>query len=270
VSNLERLEPRRLCAAAPVEAGSGPPPQVADVYVSGSAWSQDFKNVLEAQRTGSAAFGRRLTPGLASIQPWVNLNRFTLRLSYDMVVKAEDLRVRGVTSPTYAVASVETTFDPRLYVTTATFTLAGDGLSRPENLRVELEGDAGGVHSREGFMLDGDRDGTPGGDFVFRFGILPGDATRGSYVNTTDLSIVRRKLGTSVTRTRTVAPYYTTSDDFNADGRINATDLMIVRSRLGTYSPSTEPAATASAPISTPVRTRPGARELFGSTPILA
>jgi hypothetical protein len=67
-------------------------------------------------------------------------------------------------------------------------------------------------------------DGAPGGDFVFRFNVLPGDADQNGVVNSIDLARVRRAYGTS-----TPFASYSIFADLDGDGRSSGTDVLIAR-----------------------------------------
>lgn len=262
---VERLQPRYLLS------GDGQSPRVEDVHVSGSEWSQEFIDYLDEHALGKGPHGFRIPTSYAMVLPWLSVNRITIRTTYDMIVEADDLRVRGVASPAYAVTSVETSFDPEAFVTTATFTLDVNQFTRPDNLLFDLDAGPGSVRRRDnGLPLDGDRDGAPGGDFVFRYTALPGDYTGNRYVDQRDLLGVRKVLGRSIANLGTEVPFYQTFVDLNADGRINFTDLALVRSRLNTYAPFTAPVSSPMADASISSRARPVTRGLFSCGPILA
>ena len=259
---VERLERRRHLSAAQ-------PPRVEDVHVSGSAWSQEFVEYFDEHSVGNAPHGFRIATSYAMVLPWLNVNRITIRTTYDMIVEADDLRVRGVASPTYPVTSVETSFDPDAFRTTATFTLAVDEFAKPDNLLFELDAGPNGVRRRDnGIPLDGDRNGAPGGDFVFRFTVLTGDYTGDRYIDQRDLLGVRKSLGRTIANPGTEVPFYHTFVDFNADGRINFSDMALVRSRLYTYAPFSAPTMVAADVAG--ARPRPVTRGLFSAGPILA
>jgi hypothetical protein len=244
---------------------------VEDVHVSGSDWSHEFIDYLDENALGNRPHGFRIPTSYAMVLPWLSVNRITIRTTYDMVVEADDLRVGGVASPTYPVASVETSFDPETFVTTATFTLDVTQFTRPDNLLFDLDAGPNGMRRRDnGLPLDGDRDGVPGGDFVFRSTVLPGDYTGDRYVDQRDLLGVRKVLGRSIANLGTEVPFYQTFVDLNADGRINFTDLALVRSRLNTYAPFSAPVLSPTADAGMLGRARPVTRGLFSSAPILA
>jgi hypothetical protein len=202
--------------------------------------------------------------------PWVNINQVTVDFNgFELSIDPDDLRVRGVNVPTYPVASLD--FDPATDV--ATWTLA-----RPlgaDNVIVEIEGDAPhGVRDRSGQFLDGDENG-PGGDYVSDVErVLPGSGNRDRDVNLFDLAGARSLYGRSTINRGPIPYHYDLFTDVNGDGAINVLDSTAIRRRMGTYLPFDEPApsaagAAATAAARSPLRTRPIARSLFSSAPVL-
>src|SRR6476646_149302 len=92
------------------------------------------------------------------------------------------------------------------------------------------------VMSANGQALDGDADGTAGGNFVFNdtqglfrlFGDVNGDQTDNGF----DLGFFRNAFGT-----QTGDPNYLSYLDLNGDGVINGFDLGQFRTRFGTVLP---------------------------------
>ena len=272
---FESLESRRhldadVAGSVAVGVQSGPPPRVEDVHISGSAWSPDVLDYLDRRRPGNGPYGFWITTSYSQTVSWSNLNRLTIRFTHDLDVDADDLTIRGLRVPTYDVASVQTAFDPSEFLTTATFDLPGLAYGQPETLRFEVDGDPGGVETGPGgLQLDGDGDGVPGGDFVFRLSIVPGAANLAPYVDQSDYSTVRRALGRTVAAPGTALPFYNVFADFDADGRVNINDLALVRKQLYTYAPQSAPAASA-VDGGEAARARPVTRGLFSAAPILA
>jgi hypothetical protein len=94
-------------------------------------------------------------------------------------------------------------------------------------------------------------DGTPGGLFILRFDVLPGDATGDGSVNVADIA------ATVLGGFRSTADAgYDTQNDINADGIVNVVDSVLARNRLGTTLPVGDPgdSPTASVAASSLVR----------------
>ena len=260
----ELVEGRTLLSVANAAGGmtsvqSEPPPFVAAVYVSGSRWTQTFKDYLASRDWGSPLYG--YYPDEGEALSWVNVDQITMLFSRgDMIVDAADLTVRGVTVRNYVVASVEV--EPRPY-TVVTWTL-----ERPlanDRIVIELNGDApdGVREGPAGRFLDGDLDSIAGGDFRRHLSCLPANASPDGSVNALDLAAVKQDLGHSAGE-----QFYTDRSDVDASGRINALDLAAVRQRLNNRFPPAEPAAAAA--LTTPPAGISVAKELFASAPILA
>ena len=244
-------------------------PVVERVYLSGSTWAPAFKQALAALSAGSAQFGFAL-PATDQLdeRPWANADQVSITFDRDVVVDASDLRVTGVNTPVY-------TLDPAgfSYVAatrTATWRLAAGKSFRNDRILLDLDGDGpGGVKTAAGVFLDGDwinpvgaaaggdafpsGDGTPGGDFRFRFHVLRGDADRNGAVNARDVLGARARLG--------VVPYGV-FHDADADGRITVRDVVIGRAMLGQELPD-DPAPASALVAPTARRARPSVRDLL-------
>jgi hypothetical protein len=92
------------------------------------------------------------------------------------------------------------------------------------------------------FPLDGDwsdganawpsGNGSAGGDFRFRFNVLPGDADRSGTVLATDFSQVKQKFFSSATNPGSGAAAYSVFHDVNGSGTILADDFSAVKSHF--------------------------------------
>ncbi len=103
---------------------------------------------------------------------------------------------------------------------TATVTFPGyaSGVLPDGNYRATLT--AAGVTSAAGTALDGDQNGTPGGDYVLTFFVLAGDANHDRVVDISDLGILATNWQTS--------PRNFSQGDFNYDGLVDISDLGIL------------------------------------------
>jgi hypothetical protein len=178
-----------------------PAPAVTGVFVSGTQWANAFKNHLAATGAGHATYGYRI-PGDAqlAVLPWANVNQVSVRFSEDVAVKQADLVLRGAATAVRAASAFA--YDPATF--TATWTLPA-ALAN-EKVLLDLDGSPQGVADRAGAALDGewtaDRggtfrsgNGTAGGDFRFRFNVLPGDANRNGSVLGNDVTLVKNAQG---------------------------------------------------------------------------
>jgi hypothetical protein len=233
---------------------AAPVPHVTRVYVSGSTWTDSFKQYLQAQGQGSAQYGYAVpaTAQLATL-PWANLNRVSVTFDQDVTAHQADLVVHGVTVPVYAVSNYSYDAGTK----TATWTL-GEPL-RNDKVLLDLNADSGGVSSAGG-ALDGDwnnagdtfpsGDGTAGGDFRFRFNVLPGDTTRNGTVVADDFSDVKKKFFRSTTAPGPAGDtQYTVFHDIDGNGTIVASDFSEVKKRFFNTLPAGEPSAAAVASL---------------------
>jgi hypothetical protein len=192
---------------------------VSAVYVAGSQWAQPFKDALAQQGLGSASYGFALPPAPAAPLPWINVNQVTIAFDRDVKVDPTDLVVTGTrgTLPTGGFVYNPTTH-------TATWTFAAPLTAD----RVTLTLPAATADP----TLDGDGNGTPGGDFVRRFNVLPGDVTASGSVLADDFSQVKQKFFSSTTAPGTGAAAYSVFHDVNGSGSILADDFSEVKKRF--------------------------------------
>ena len=99
-----------------------------------------------------------------------------------------------------------------------------DGLYRLTVLSAKVSG--------SGQPLDGDANGTAGGDFTLDLHRLYGDVNGDKAVNGLDLSAFRTAFGSSLSN-----PNYASELDANGDGAVNGLDLAEFRTRFGTSLP---------------------------------
>ena len=273
---MQLLEPRRLLSAGgvsdDVSAQDAPPGTLTNVYVSGAAWSQPFKQYLKDNYLGSSPeYGWGIhgggTPHRDHVLPWINLNRVSVMFTTVVRAEPDDLRIRGVNAD-YQPTSVSVDAAPDGATSVATWTL-----SRPlaaDKFIVEVEGDAGGVTHNPTGLLDLDGDGVLGGDFTLRLNVLPGDVLPDGVVFPTEPVVIRTLLDRSINKPGAAPWRYASWDDVDGSGRIDVRDLVAVRSRVYTYLPRTEPAASAPTVVASLSRNPPITRSLFSSVHMLA
>ena len=107
---------------------------------------------------------------------------------------------------------------------TATFAFVGNTVLPEGNYRVTLN--AAGITDAAGNALDGDGNGTPGGNYVFDFFVLDGDVDHSRTVNLADFGRLRQNFGLTAGATYG-------QGDLNYDGKVNLADFGILRANFG-------------------------------------
>ncbi|WP_436714749.1 integrin alpha [Roseiconus lacunae] len=227
-------------AVTTITASDVTPPEVVDVIVSSSAWSNAMIDVVDGSGAGNG-LGLSL-PGAEQTRPapWAS------GIDTIYVVFSEDV---GSTFTAANLSFIGTTQAD--YLPSATVQYGVDGpnvgtitLSQPilrDSLLLQIR-DA--VTDAAGNALDGEwtddvsnqsGNGTAGGDLNFRFNVLFGDADGDGFVGTPDIGIVFAALGTSP------SDVISSRVDIDADQFIGTPDIGLVFSRLGTGTPAAPP-----------------------------
>ena len=221
-------------------------PEVNAVYLSSSAWQQSFLNYLANNNLGDSQLGYRMMGGdtqLAAL-PWVNINIVTVVFSRDVNITTASLALVG--SPDLAAApalsgasySYNSTTHVAQWVYNSSLT----------NDKYLLNIPSAAVTSRaSGQALDGEfvngsgnllpsGDATTGGDFNFRFNILPGDVDQNGAVNALDGANVHQHLLQYANQTG-----YNPLFDTYGKGAITGIDFTTVQTALFSALPNTDP-----------------------------
>ncbi|MEX0585953.1 MAG: fibronectin type III domain-containing protein, partial [Pirellulales bacterium] len=232
-------------------------PRVAEVLVRGSAWSQVYLDRLAADGLGQGGYRVPLNAATPPILPFANIDRIMVRFTEGVSVAATDLVLHGVNTPNYTVGTMS--YDPATF--TATWSLPTRlGIDKLA-LRVEDS-----VLDLTGSALDGEPNASypsgnnsPGGDFTFRFNVLPGDLNATGTGTRADVAL----LALAGFRSTASAGYQPLAD-VDGSGAINHVDAVRVRDSLGRSLPAGNPAPSPPAPsppaIESGSTTLPGAR----------
>ena len=212
-------------------------PRVTGVFVKGSGWSVDYLTFMGASLANSSTtYGYFIPTGSTQLQtlPWSNLNTVSIQFNEGMNLTKTQLQMVGTS--VYNVAG--STFSYNATDRVATWQLPANLVA--DRLYVKLAGSgAGVVQDLAGIALDGEfttstsafpsGNGTAGGDFIFRFDVLPGDSNGSGTINSTDITQVKTRSG----------PVLATNyrSDLNGSNAINSTDITIVKTRSGTVLP---------------------------------
>ena len=216
-------------------------PQVVGVSVSGSAWTSSS---LVGGYSIPVGGGAQLFP-----LPAANINQIEVTFNENVIVDQSDLLLTGVNVPSYDVSGGTFSYDPTTF--TAIWTLPQP--IGPDKLMLTLNADGSDpIRDAAGNRLDGEwtnptsttdtggstylsGNGVAGGDFDFRFNVLPGDAAQDGTVDGYALSQILVNYNSSG---KTWA-----DGDFNGDGIVDGYDLVVLLVNYNQTLPSGEPAA---------------------------
>ncbi|NUQ63079.1 MAG: SUMF1/EgtB/PvdO family nonheme iron enzyme [Pirellulales bacterium] len=222
------------------------PPAVANVWVRGDAWTTIFLTYLETSGVGDDTYGYAVPVGSADqlkTLPWFGIDTISVQFSEDVNVVEGGLALYGVTVPQYAFAAASFSYDATSYV--ASWRL-NQTIDEPDKLLIDLNGETGGMTDKTGNLLDGEwidgtstypsGNNTAGGDFLFRFNVVVGDADRNTRTLTSDVTPIKQNLGK-----RTGQAGYSIFFDINGDSRILTSDVTRIKQHLGDRLPLGEP-----------------------------
>ena len=217
-----------------------PPPRVLGVYARGSNWSATFLKALQDQQLGADPAGYLLSAAAAApMVSWVNVNQLAVRFDQPVVIDPSDASIQGQRG-SYAVVGIAPLAGmANTYLLTLDRPLGGDGSTRVngDRLLLTIDGDApDGVRAAgpgAGPHLDGDANGTAGGDYLLRFNVLQADVNHSGGVNLADSVEMRRRL--AGLRVSAASGLFC---DLDGSGAVTATDAGLLRSRLGRLLPT--------------------------------
>jgi uncharacterized repeat protein (TIGR01451 family) len=212
--------------SAPADRAIDNPARVTDVFVKNSAWNATFLNGLATAGLGDASLGYRIPTGADQLKtlPWDGINTVSIKFSENVTTELLALSLTGVNP-----------------VTVNGFTPSGDvatwplttplGANKIRAILDDIMASAGG-QILDGEWIDGTAtvssgNGAAGGDFSYRFDVLPGDGNSDGVVNVTDLANMAIRVGSAPG-----AGNYSAYFDVNGDGAINVADLTAASGKL--------------------------------------
>lgn len=211
---------------------------VVNVLVGGSTWAVVVRQLVDP------VYGIGYSIPVGSCRqfdplPWSNLNQISIVFSEAMVVDAAALRLSGVANPQYSLKPNGFSYDTTRHIATWTFNepIPADKVS------IHL---ADTVRTTSGSALDGEwldlsriyssGDGTPGGDFAFRFNVLPGDVNQDLVVDVADIRMAASRFWTRPGDER-----FEPISDIDGNGTAMLADLISHRNLQGSSLPIGEP-----------------------------
>jgi subtilisin-like proprotein convertase family protein len=174
-------------------------PAVMSVEVAGTSWAPAYLAHLRSQGLGTNGYA--IPDGASQVAglPWLNLDRIGIAFSEPVTVASGDLSLvdSGFTDePDPAVVAFN--YDAERWVATWDF-------DRPLSLNKYVVSLAGAVADVAANALDGEwtngvsrfasGDGAAGGQFAFRFNVVPGDVDGSGKVTLDEAGLVRSKVG---------------------------------------------------------------------------
>jgi hypothetical protein len=234
-----------------LDVASGDAPVVMGVSVYGTDWNEALREGNALEQVGPDGYCLDVGSDGPTTLPWTNVDRIAVRFSEPVEVSPYHLSLAGANVSQYEISSFRYDFDTFAATWTLQEPIGVDTLS------VEL---ADSVRDLDGNPLDGDRstapsaypsgDGVPGGDFHFRFSVVPGDVDGSGATDMNDFAAMRTRQFN-----RAGDPDYDVLHDLDGNGLINVADWISVRNRLGSELPSDTPAAAGSALVAAEMRT---------------
>jgi len=230
-------------------------PVVVGVYArgvgAGSAnWNSAFLGYLATNNLGDALLGYLLSTGGTQLKtlPWSNVNTISIRFSEEVTIAQGDLAVIPAANGSTAPNIIDFSWDSLNHTGTWTFASAlprGKFLLHLGNTIIDsasqvFDGEWTVANSRSS------GDGAAGGDFNFRFNVLPGDFDGNNGVTITEVLQARNRAGKG-----TGSVGYAFREDIDGNGNITITEVLQSRNRTATsITGLNEPVAPGSTPQS--------------------
>lgn len=214
---------------------------VTGVYVGSTRWGAEFNDWLRNDGISDAKGYYQVPTDRAQLDtlPWSGLSR--VRLSFSEDVHAEISHLMLVGTEDGEVSASDFDYDADTWTGTWTFPAM-----EADKYLLCLSDDVTATGS--GLSLDGDHvdasgktesgNTIPGGDFPFRFNVLPGDATDSGNVVAADVSMLASAFGSFAGGGK---GRYSPFLDFDGSGNIVAADVSILASRFGQFLSNDDP-----------------------------
>ena len=212
------------------------PPKVTAVHLGSSQWATSFLSAIDPTRR----LGFSIPAGNDQLKtlPWSNLDRIYVSFDKELRrVDRTDVSLVGSNVLDYGPLISDVTYVNRMATISLSTKLGRDKLLlKIRDSVVDLQGNAldGEWKDRSSSFPSGN--GNAGGSFLFRFNVLPGDASRNGGVLTEDVDILSNALGALLGN-----PRYVTSADINGSAGVGVEDIGALNTNLGKLLPWKEP-----------------------------
>ena len=216
-------------------------PTVLDVKIASSSWANFFLNGVDpTDGQGLLLEGADQLKNLT----WTQLDTLIVEFSEDIGdFTPADFSLVGINVADYSAAVSSVSYDSGSFTATI-------NLSAPFGADRVLLQINDGVTDLAGNSLDGEwtdsvstesGNGTAGGDFNFRFDVLPGNVLNNDFVGSLDVLQVNNN-----TLTFAGLPGYDPFNDLDGDGFVTSLDVLAANDRTVTFLPFGEPTPPAS------------------------
>ena len=220
--------------------------QAVGVKVSSTDWTPEFKGFVDPTGDG---FGYPIPIGTGQLDPlpWSNINQIQLKFSEDLgAIDPSQFGLAGFHTPDYGPNISSVTYDASNFTVLMELdTFLGDD----QLLLVASEG----ITTQTGNLFDGEwttqqtatqsGDGTAGGDFEFRFDVLPGDIDQSGDIGDDDVAAAGAALFDEIGDSD-----YSAFTDINGNGEIQFRDLLFPHVRRSTELPKGDPVSPFTSP----------------------
>jgi subtilisin-like proprotein convertase family protein len=215
---------------------------------------QNYVSLATNATVGGQDFGDRPLPGARLTAAGFPLSGGAQRLVFGFDndvsggISADDLELfNQTTGATVPAGATALAYDPATRTATWTFPGVPRGVLANGDYVARLKADR--VTLADGGMLDGNGDGMGGDDFTFRFTFLQGDMNGDRTVDSADLSILLRNLGTAATGWD--------HGDLDFDGTVGFVDYQVMQRAYNGSLPAAPAAANDGSMLSVEAVTAP-------------
>ncbi len=225
-------------------------PEILGVYVRGGEWQPSVLKYLAANGLGDSTLGYQLVGGANQLKtlPWTDLDTISVLFSQDVNIDTPSIALLDSLGVAPVLSAANYAYNSLTHVARWSF---GSPLAADKFL---LSVPAAAVSGKaSGALLDGEfanavgqapggvlpsGDGAAGGNFSFRFNVLPGDINQTGAVTTAEADAIRPHFLQFATQQG-----YTPLMDLTGKGRITGLDYSAILANVGHTLPVNDPQA---------------------------